>query len=157
MIEDYRKAGYPVKKLKTYEKTSIVGFPTAPVIATLGMGDKLVTASDATPEEQYKWLQLGEKYWITGDGEDLGNQISYTLKYDPNKVDYKHFVDMIRKYQRTVKVCSVMPTTDSGAYEYLPESSITKAEYESISHQIASVLGEDVDMENVNQCEKCLV
>jgi len=157
LVEDYRKAGYPVKKLKTYEKTSIVGFPTAPVIATLGMGDKLVTASDATPEEQYKWLQLGEKYWITGDGEDLGNQISYTLKYDPNKVDYKHFVDMIRKYQRTVKVCSVMPTTDSGAYEYLPESSITKAEYESISHQIASVLGEDVDMENVNQCEKCLV
>jgi hypothetical protein len=157
LVEDYKKAGYPSKKLKSYEGTTIVGFPTAPVIATLGMEDALVTASEATPEEQYKWLQLGEKYWIKGEGEDLGNQISYTLKYDPEKVDYRHFIDMIRKYQKTVKVCSVMPTSNSSAYEYLPESAITKVEFESFAHKIQTVLDEDVDMDSVTQCEKCLV
>ena len=157
LVEDYKKAGYPSKKLKSYEGTTIVGFPTAPVIATLGMEDALVTASEATPEEQYKWLQLGEKYWIKGEGDDLGNQISYTLKYDPEKVDYRHFIDMIRKYQKTVKVCSVMPTSNSSAYEYLPESAITKVEFESFAHKIQTVLDEDVDMDSVTQCEKCLV
>ena len=157
LVETYKAAGYPHKVLKTYEGTTIIGFPTAPVIATLGMGDKLVTASEATPEEQYKWLQLGEKYWIQGEGEDHGNQISYTLKYDPNLVDYRHFVDMLKKYQKTIKVCSVLPISDVGAYEYLPETQVTKAEYESLAHKIQVVLDEDVDMDSVTQCEKCLV
>ena len=157
LVAEYKKAGYPTKILKSYEKTAIVGFPTAPVISTLGMGDKLVTASDATPEEQYKWLQLGEQYWIKGEGEDLGNQISYTLKYDPDKVDYRHFVDMIRKYQKTVRVCSVMPTSNSSAYEYLPETSVTKGEYEAIANKIQTVLDEDVSYEEIAECEKCAV
>jgi adenosylcobalamin-dependent ribonucleoside-triphosphate reductase len=157
LVETYQKAGYPTKKLKTYEGTTIIGFPTAPVIATLGMGDKLVTAPEATPEEQYRWLQLGEQYWIQGVGEDLGNQISYTLKYDPKKVDYKYFVDMLKKYQKTVRVCSVMPTSDTSAYEYLPETTITKSQYEAFAHQIQTALEEDVDMAHVTACEKCLV
>ncbi len=157
LVQDYKKAGYPIKQLKSYEKTTIVGFPTAPVISTLDMGDNLVTASEATPEEQYKWLQLGEKYWIAGDGEDLGNQISYTLKYDPSKVDFKHFVLMLKKYQQTVKVCSVMPISDTSAYEYLPETGITKAEFEAIAHQIQTVLDEDVSYEEIAECEKCAV
>ena len=157
LVEDYKKAGYPVKKLKSYENTSIIGFPTAPVISTLGMDDKLVTASEATPEEQYKWLQLGEKYWIQGEGDDLGNQISYTLKYDPDKVDFKHFILMLKKYQQTVRVCSVMPISNTSAYEYLPETSVTKAEYESVSHNIQTVLEEDVSFDEVAGCEKCAV
>jgi len=28
------------------------------------MGDKLITAGEATPEAHFKWLMLGEKYWI---------------------------------------------------------------------------------------------
>jgi hypothetical protein len=65
---------------------------------------------------------------------------------------------MIRKYQKTVKVCSVLPITgESGPYEYLPETAVTKAEYEEISRKISQKMDEDVDMDSVTQCEKCLV
>jgi hypothetical protein len=92
LIETYRKNGYPVKELKQYKNTTIVGFPTIPIICDLGMGDKLVTATGATPEEQYKWISLGEKYWLRGvkeDGntpldKDTGNQISYCLAGEKN-------------------------------------------------------------------------
>jgi adenosylcobalamin-dependent ribonucleoside-triphosphate reductase len=158
LVAVYKEAGYPVKELKTYSHTVIVGFPTAPVIAELGLGEELVTATEATPEEQYKWLQLGEKYWIIGEGEDKGNQISYTLKYDPEKVDYKHFSDMLKEWQSQIKVCSVLPTANTSAYEYLPEQSITKVEFEAIVHEIKEMeVEEDVDMEELTQCEKCLV
>ena len=83
LIVKYRASGYPIRELQQYSGTIIVGFPTQPTIATLGMGDALVTAGQATPEEQYKWLMLGEKYWIHGvdeNGEPVeenyGNQIS---------------------------------------------------------------------------------
>ena len=86
LVEEYRAKGYPIRELRTYSGTTIVGFPTAPTITTLGMGDALVTAGEATPEEQYEYLRLLEKYWIVGveeDGvtplEDRGNQVSYTL------------------------------------------------------------------------------
>ncbi|NJO64675.1 MAG: hypothetical protein HC836_43015, partial [Richelia sp. RM2_1_2] len=106
LVQDYIKAGYPHRELKQYAGTVIIGFPTEPVIASLGMDGKMVTAGEATPEEQYKWLMLGEKYWIHGVDEhgapldeQYGNQISYTLKYKPDLVDFKHFRDMLMKYQ----------------------------------------------------------
>jgi hypothetical protein len=46
--------------LVKYAGTTIVGFPTVPEICKLGMGDKLVTAAEATPEEQYEYLRLLE-------------------------------------------------------------------------------------------------
>jgi hypothetical protein len=52
--KQYEELGYPVKKLQVYAGTTIVGFPTRPEICRLGMGDKLVTAAEATPEEQFQ-------------------------------------------------------------------------------------------------------
>lgn len=139
LVAQYRNNGYPVRELREYSGTTIVGFPTAPTITELGMGDKLVTAGEATPEEQFKWLMLGEKYWIVGTDEngvlvrnDKGNQISYTLKYKPEVVDFGHFMEMIRQYQGDVRCCSVMPQEDTSSYEYLPEQSISYDEYLSI-------------------------
>jgi hypothetical protein len=152
LVEEYIKNGYPARELKTYEGTTIIGFPTAPIITTLGMDDKLVTAAQATPEEQYRWLQLGERHWIIGNGEDRGNQISYTLKYDPTKVDAKQFGEMIRKYQKTVRCCSVMPQEDRSSFEYLPEEGIDKVRYEEISRAIQQTLEEDVQKEHLD-CE----
>lgn len=152
LVLTYAAAGYPVRTLKTYEGTTIVGFPTAPLISTMGMEDKLVTAAEATPEEQYRWLQLGEKHWIIGQGEDRGNQISYTLKYDPKVVDAKQFSEMIRKYQKTVRCCSVMPQEDKSSFEYLPEEGVDKVRYEEISRAIQSHLEEDISKEHID-CE----
>lgn len=147
LVVKYLNAGYPVRELTTYEGTCIVGFPTAPILSTIMPPHHLVTAGEATPEDQYKWLQLGEKYWL---GDKYDNQISYTLKYDPEVVDLKHFTEMLRKYQRTIKCCSVMPQTSETSYEYLPEEQITKAKYEDILHNIQSVMNEEIDKAHID-------
>jgi len=159
LIREYTKAGYPAKKLTQYQETVIIGFPTAPTIASLNMGDKMVTAGEATPEEQYNWLMLGEKYWINGVDENhnpkkesYGNQISYTLKYKPHEVDYKHFRDMLVQYQSQIRACSVMPQIDVAAFEYQPEESITKASYEEMSRAIGRRMAEDIGKEHID-CE----
>ena len=51
----------------------------------------------------------------------------------------------------------MLPTADSSAYEYLPEQSVTKAEFESIAQAIQHDIEEDVDMDELTQCDKCLV
>lgn len=154
LVDNYRDMCYPVRALKTYSGTIIVGFPTQPLICTLGMGDKLVTAAEATPEEQYQWLRLIEKYWIRGVKEDgvtplseSGNQVSYTLKMDLTKVSEDDFRKALLDGQATVRCCSVMPFTDTGysAYEYLPEQPVTKHEYEMIVQAIQEAAVGEVD------------
>jgi hypothetical protein len=164
LVAQYTARGYPVKQLKSYEGTTVVGFPTTLSIAELGMGDALVLAGDASPEEQYQWLMLGEKYWINGteaDGTDCagntGNQISYTLKYKPHVTGYEEFREMMLKYQSQVRCCSVMPQSDTSAYEYLPETAVNKAEYEGFVHAIREAadghtLTEDIDKVHID-CE----
>lgn len=157
LVATYEAAGYPVRHLTQYRGTAIVGFPTSPLISTLGMGARLVTAPEATPEEQYRWLMLLEKYWLRGvceDGRpeeiDTSNQISFTMKYDPSRVSYDEFRETIRRFQPLVKCCSVMPQEDTSSYEYLPEEAVTKAEYEAIAAAIREAVSEDVDRAHVD-------
>jgi adenosylcobalamin-dependent ribonucleoside-triphosphate reductase len=159
LIEEYRAKGYPIRNLRTYSGTTIVGFPTKPLICDLGMGDKLVTAAEATPEEQYQYLRLLEKYWIIGveeDGvtplEDRGNQVSYTLKYDPKVVGYDEFKRTLLEGQAKIRCCSVMPQTDTSAYEYIPEQMVTKHEFDVISAAISESgdAKEDIGAEHVD-------
>lgn len=158
LIEDYREKGYPIRKLQTYSGTTIVGFPTQPTICSLGMGDKLVTAGEATPEEQYQYLRLLEKYWIVGvqeDGvtplEDRGNQVSYTLKYKPELVSFEDFKRTLLEGQSSIRCCSVMPQSDTSAYEYQPEQPVTKHEFEMIAEAIREGgTKEDIGFEHVD-------
>lgn len=150
LIAEYRAKGYPVRELKTYNGTTIVGFPTKPAIVELaeelGLVDKLVTAAQATPEEQFQWLRLLEKYWI---GEEKGNQVSYTLKYDPKKVSFDEFRATILANQPTVKCCSVMPQISDLAYEYSPEESVTKGYFEYLTAGIEAAMNEDIDLDSL--------
>lgn len=164
-VAEYKAQGYPTRDLTTYQGTTIVGFPTEPTIAGLGMGDELVLAGDATPQEQYDWLKLGEFFWIEGGsvfdylegkgprpGEERnGGQISYTLKYKFEDTSYEQFLETLTANQSEVRACSVMPVTsaDNSAYEYLPEQSVSKAEYEGLMRAIKSQIDEDVDMETL--------
>lgn len=159
-VKKYEERGYPVKELRSYQGSTAVGFPTQPLICRLGMNGELVTAGEATPEEQFKWLMLLEKYWIVGVDEqgkplpDTGNQVSYTLKYDPEKVSYKEFAQMISKYQGLIKCCSVMPQQDTTAYEYQPEQPVTISEFMRVLDEIEKdeTLFEDIDYEHL-KCE----
>lgn len=157
MVKRYKEKGYPVKELKSYQGSTAVGFPTQPLICRIGMNGELVTAGEATPEEQYKWLMLLEKYWIVGVDEqgnaleDTGNQVSYTLKYDPKRVTYREFAEMVRKYQGNVKCCSVMPQQDATAYEYQPEQPVTTSEFMRVLDEIEKdeTIMEDIDFEHL--------
>lgn len=150
LIAEYRAKGYPVRELRTYAGTTVVGFPTKPAIVELaeelGLVDKLVTAAQATPEEQFQWLRLLEKYWI---GEEKGNQVSYTLKYDPKKVSFDEFKATILANQPTVKCCSVMPQIDGTAYEYQPEEPVTKGYFEFLVGNIEAAANEDIDLDSL--------
>lgn len=157
LVAEYEAKGYPIRRnLKQYRGMVIVAFPTVPTIATLGMGDKLVLAGEATPEEQYKWLMLGEEFYIRGIDEDLedlpesGNQISYTLKYNPDVVSFEQFRETILDYQSQVRACSVMPQEDGSAYEYLPEEAVTKAEFEAIARAIQAPVQEDINFAHLD-------
>lgn len=165
-VEEYRRQGYDVRELKTYEGTTVVGFPTELVIGKLGLGDELVLASEASPEEQYQWLKFGEFFWIEGGsvadylgsgearpGEDRhGGQISYTLKYDPSDLSFEDFAAAMTEHQSQVRACSVMPQTDAenSAYEYLPEEPMSKVEFEARSRAIAEALEEDIGKEHID-------
>lgn len=157
MVRKYKKKGYPIKELKSYKGSTAVGFPTQPLICRIGMNGELVTAGEATPEEQFKWLLLLEKYWIIGVDEngnaleDTGNQVSYTLKYDPTKVKYGEFAEMVSKYQGLVKCCSVMPQQDTTMYEYQPEQAVTISEFMKVLNEIEAdeSLLEDIDYEHL--------
>lgn len=157
LIEQYKAKGYPVRELVQYSGTTIVGFPTVPEIVKLGMGDALVTAAEATPEEQYEYLRLLEKWWIngydenTGSGHGFGNQVSYTLKYNPTVVDYAAFRDTLLDGQSTIRCCSVMPQVDVTAYEYQPEQSMKREEFLALVEKIGdSELKEDIGFEHVD-------
>ena len=143
LVDKYRDIGYPVRELKAYEGTTIVGFPTSPEICNIA--ETVTVAAEATPEEQYEWLRLIEKYYINGvdeKGEPLtsrtGNQVSFTLKYNPEVVDYQTFKSTLTDHQSTIRCCSVMPQVDASVYEYQPEQSVTKEEYSLILEEIQS-------------------
>lgn len=165
LVETYKAEGYPVRQLKTYEGTTIVGFPTELTIGSLGMGDELVLASEASPAEQYQWLKFGEFFWIEGGSiaeylqgagprpneERHGGQISYTLKYDADVTSYEEFEQTITANQPDVRACSVMPQTtmENSAYEYLPEEPISREQFEALSAAINGEQEQDIGKEHL--------
>jgi hypothetical protein len=159
LVAEYESRGYPVRRdLKDYAGMAIVGFPTAPAICELGDGEWVVTAAEATPAEQYQFLRLLEKYWIRGvdeDGDtplpDTGNQISYTMKYDPAVVDFEHFLGTLMDGQFSIKCCSVMPQIDTTAFEYQPEEPISHELYQDLMGMIThGEIKEDIGVEHID-------
>jgi adenosylcobalamin-dependent ribonucleoside-triphosphate reductase len=151
LIEVYRAAGYPSRELRTYQGTVIIGFPTAPAITELGMGDKLVTADEATPDEQFQWLKLGERHWIEGKDPHAplyGGQISYTMKLDQSKVSFEQFKELMLKHMPDIRCCAVMFKEDTSAYEYLPEEPISHERFVELVTSIEAQK-EDVGREHV--------
>ena len=149
LVRDYQERGYPTKVLKQYAGHTVVGFPTKPRITEIMPQDRIVTAAEATPEEQYKWIQLLEKYWLEGDtDQNYGSQISYTLKFDPNKITLQEFQNIIKEHQSKVRVCAIMPQEEQIAAEYQPEEPISAEEYERIKNKIDGI-AEEVSIENM--------
>ncbi|UFN47061.1 recombinase [Roseomonas sp. OT10] len=135
LLADYAARGYPLRTLRSFPGMSIVGFPTVPLLQRLGLADGLVTAPEATPEEQYHWLRLLERHWI---GRDQGNQVSYTLKVYTDRHDLDAFRAMVKEHQPTVRCCSILPSKPDHqlGYEYLPEEEISAGRFAALVEQI---------------------
>lgn len=152
LVADYAARGYPVRALETFPGVTVVGFPTLPLIQRLGIGERLVTAPEATPAEQYRWLELLERHWI---GESRGNQVSYTLKVATDRVGLDEFRAILRRHQPRLRCCAVLPSRpdrDLG-YEYLPEEEVAPADFARILAGISDPgVAEAVDLARL-QCE----
>jgi hypothetical protein len=149
-VQEHKDRGYPVKDVsKQYVGHCVIGFPTKMPIADI-MGDDLTTAADVTPIDQYTWLRLLEMHWLGGDGKN--NQVSYTLKYDPEAVNYYQFTEMVLENQPLVRACAVMPQINESAYAYLPEEPLSKEQYEELVSKIDRFVKEAVDSDRID-CE----
>jgi hypothetical protein len=151
LLADYEARGYPLRTLKSFPGMTIVGFPTVPLIMRLGLEDRLVTASEATPAEQYQWLRLLERYWI---GAAQGNQVSYTLKLFTDRHDLDAFRQIVLREQPEVRCCAILPTRPDHAlgYEYLPEEELPAETFAALVAVIdAAQAREAVDMVHL-QC-----
>lgn len=149
LVADYEAKGYPIRRnLPSYKNVVIVGFPTSLPLAEV-MGDKLVTAPEATFEEQIRWIRLLETYWLLPEG---GNQISYTLKYDPKDVTKEAYSDLVRTHVPFVRAVSVMPVVDQSAYDYQPEEAISREDYERLITNIERAEREEIGREHL-QCD----
>lgn len=161
LVAEYRAKGYPVRQLRRYEGMSIVGFPTEPEIVRLakelGLEEKLVTAEQATPEEQYQWLRLLEKYWIRGgrEIEDTGNQVSYTMKFRRDQVSLEEYRKTLKDGQFSIKCCSVLPVDDAAEleaiYEYVPEQPVNREDFERIVRAIEEAASDTPTAESIDE------
>ncbi len=145
LLADYEGRAYPVRALRTFPGMSIVGFPTISLAQRLGMGSRLVTAPQASPERQYAWLSLLERHWI---GAERGNQVSYTLKIFTTEHDLDAFRAIVRTHQPRIRCCAILPTVpdDALGYEYLPEEEISAETFEGIVGRIRTAEGEEIDL-----------
>jgi hypothetical protein len=152
LVADYTARGYPVRALETFPGVVVVGFPTRPLIQRLGIGDRLVTAPEASPAEQYRWLMLLERHWI---GAERGNQVSYTLKIATERHGLEEFRAILLAHQPHLRCCAVLPSRpdrDLG-YEYLPEEEVPEDRFRAIVAAIADPgVAEAVDLARL-QCE----
>ncbi len=141
VLDIYRKAGYMVRDLKSYSNTSIVSFPVTMALSELNIPeDKQIISKDVHIKDHFKWISLLEKYWISGDYPEKGNQISYTASVDCDKVSFEEYKETIKEWMPKVKVCSIFPeTADSlSSFEYLPNEYISKENYDKYVDHIST-------------------
>ncbi|WP_237213287.1 recombinase [Falsiroseomonas oryziterrae] len=153
LLGDYEARGYPIRTLSSFPGMSVVGFPTLPLFLRLGIGDRLVTAPEATPAEHFAWLRLLERHWI---GAERGNQVSYTLKLRTDLHDLEAFRSILLAHQPTVRGCAVLPVRSGGetGHEYLPEEDVGEARFQALLAGIRDVgLHEAVDPKRL-ACER---
>lgn len=159
LVSEYEAKGYPTQRV-IYTKTgdvaypgmSIVGFPTRPLISTLGIPpESLTTASEASMEEQYQWVRLIEKFWLGA----RGSQVSYTAKFNKNETSFEDYVTTVRAWQPRVRCLSLMPASDwtmtREVYGYSPEEPLSEEEYEALVTAIQERVDEVVTLEEL-QC-----
>lgn len=136
-VGGFSSKGYPTKDVSAqYADTWVVGFPTRLPLIDMVPEHLLVTAPEASPEEQYRWLELLEKHWL-GGGRRNG-QISYTLKWRKRDTSFEEYMAMILEHQPRVRCCSLMPELDQdgSAYAYLPEEPISRERYDEVTREI---------------------
>lgn len=149
-LQELKDQGHPNKKYDQNPSVTLIGFPVVPLISKLGM-PYVITATEASPEDQYEYLRRLEKYWL---GEKQANQISYTLKISTATCSAERFHEVVKTQQPTIKCCAIMPTRPDEElekiYGYLPEESCSLARLEQVVIGINNPSTvEDIDLETL--------
>lgn len=152
LVDDYERKGYPVRRVIekadgtiAYPGMSIVGFPTKLPFSDMLPEGRIFNATDASPEDQFRWLELLEHTWIGYNG----NQISFSLKYNTSEYTMQEYGDLMLTWLPRVRCCSVMPADDwrktAALYGYVPEQPISATTYSELTAQIQATQ-EIIDM-----------
>jgi len=154
-LAELKSRGYPTRDISAkYPDHHIVGFPTKQPIVDLMGAENVITADETSPAENYQWLQLLERFWLGGE---RGNQVSYTLKYDPQQTDFTDYMQLILDHQPHTKVCSVLPQSDwqesARIFGYVPEQPITEAEYQEFMSFITNRVAFESYDDEALKCE----
>lgn len=162
-VVQLKNYGYPIKDVsvnpnggQSYPGKVVVGFPTKLPIVDL-MEDKVVTATEVSMEDHYKWLRLFEKFWLgqNEDGTPRNNQISYTLKWHPSQISEQEFCDMVMEHQSKIRCCSFdafqTPDELTSAYCYAPEEPISFERYTQMMGDIIQIDQVGIDEDSL-QC-----
>lgn len=165
----YRSHGYPVIDIShKYPGYVVIGFPRVMsyvrMLDEAGASDKIATSNNVSVEDHYKWLRLLECHWLgRGRSDNLNGQISYTLKYNPRKISYEQFMNVIAENQPYIRCCTfaVCSSDDEMAqetqelidnYGWVPEKPISRQEYEDLVSKITQAEKEDFD-DSILNCE----
>ena len=126
LLAEYEARGYPVRTLQSFPGHGGGRLPDAAADPAPRHGRCLVTAPEADPEAQYRWLRLLERHWI---GAEQGNQVSYTLKLYTDRHDIAAFREIVLEHQPDIRCCALLPSRPDQAlgYEYLPEERSDRA------------------------------
>jgi adenosylcobalamin-dependent ribonucleoside-triphosphate reductase len=146
LLARYQALGYPMRTLQSFPGMTVVGFPTVPLLLRLGLGGRTVTASEASPARQFRWLRLLERHWI---GAERGNQVSYTLKVLTDRHDFAAFRALVLREQPEIRACAILPSRPDHelGYEYLPEEEVDADRFATIVAAIDDAdVHEAVDM-----------
>ena len=131
---------------------TVVGFPTVPLLLRLGLGDRLVTAPEATPDAA---IPLAAHCWSgTGSAPSRATRFSYTLKVFTDRHGLEAFRAIVLENQPRIRCCAVLPSRpdDELGYEYLPEEEVPEARFAEIVAGIRDpALHEMIDLAHL-QC-----
>lgn len=112
LVEPLRAAGYTVEQSVTDPSAVIVEFP-------IDAGAK--GEDEAELDEQIYLAEVMQRFWSD-------NGVSFTAKFDRNKVTVEQLAETVNKAAKTHKAISFLPLDDHG-YEQAPYEKITEEVY----------------------------
>ena len=118
LLKPVTDAGYPVEDCVYDKATAIISFP-------IKYEGNVSTIDEVTMYDQLNITSFMQKYWAD-------NMVSSTVTFDPKVVSANEIARALDMYQHQLKVISMLPKTEEGAYPQMPYEACTEEVYEKM-------------------------